>query len=92
MPDKNDFSEIIAELLRAQDRTNEKLEKIDNSMDAMRKESKENTDRAIYAFNHFAEAVLKRLGNIDSQIVKIADIDEHLKRLEVEVFKKVTSQ
>ncbi len=88
MPDKNDFSEIIAELLRAQDRTNEKLEKIDNSMDAMRKESKENTDRMIAAFDRFATTVTDHLSDMRIELKKLSDMDERLKRLEAEVFKK----
>ena len=88
MPDKNDFSEIIAELLRAQDRTNEKLDKIDNSMEAMRKESKENTDRMIAAFDRFATTVVDHLSEMRTELKKVADMDERLKRLEAEVFKK----
>ncbi len=59
MPDKNDFSELIADLLRGQDRLNSQMEEL-------RKENKDNTDRTIIAFNNFANAVLKRLDNIDS--------------------------
>jgi uncharacterized protein involved in exopolysaccharide biosynthesis len=88
MPDKNDFSELIADLLRGQDRLNAQMEDL-------RKENKDNADRTINAFNHFAEAVLKKLDSVDTkltkmdeQLSKIADMDERLKRLEAEVFKK----
>jgi hypothetical protein len=60
MPDKNDFSELLAELLRGQDHTNERLERLENGLTSLRQESKENTHRTITAFNNFANAILKK--------------------------------
>lgn len=92
MPDKNDFSELIADLLRGQDRLNAQMEDLrketKSDMEQLRKENKENTDRTIAAFNNFATAVLKRLDSIDTGLTKLADVEERLKRLEAEVFKK----
>jgi len=92
MPDKNDFSEFIADLLRGQDRLNTQVEDLrketKSEMAELRKENKENTDRTIAAFNSFATAVLKRLDSIDVQLTKLADVEERLKRLEAEVFKR----
>ncbi len=88
MPDKNDFSELIADLLRSQDRTNTKLDKIDTSMDSLRKENKENTDRMISAFDKFATTVVDHLNEMRTEFKKVADMDERIKRLEAEVFKR----
>jgi hypothetical protein len=88
MPDKNDFSELIVDLLRAQDRTNEKLEKIDTSMEAMRRENKENSDRMIAAIDRFATTVVDHLQDMRTELRKLSNMDERIKRLEAEVFKK----
>lgn len=77
MPDKNDFSEIIAELLIRTDQTNELLRQV-----------VERQDRAEQAFNRGFTAMLEKLESIDKQIAKMGDFEERLKRLEAEVFKK----
>jgi len=84
MPDKNDFSEIIADLLRSQDRTNTILERMDKRMEDMGSKQ----DTIIASFDRFATAVVDRLNNIDTQLTKLADVEDRLKRLEAEVFKR----
>jgi hypothetical protein len=81
MPDKNDFSELIAELLRGQDRMN-------NQMEGLRKENKENADRTIAAFDRFATTAVDHLNDMRTEMRKLSDMDERLKRLEAKVFKK----
>jgi hypothetical protein len=81
MPDKNDFSEILAELLQGQDRLNGQITEL-------RKENKDNSDRMINAFNTFATAVLTKMDSIDKQLTKMANFEDRIKRLEDEVFKK----
>ena len=69
MPDKNDFSELIADLLRGQDRLNSQIEEL-------RRENRENSDRIIAAFNSFATAVVDRLNSIDTQLTRLADVED----------------
>ncbi len=77
MPDKNDFSEIIAELLIKTDQTNDLLRQV-----------VERQDRAEATFNKGFAAMLEKLESIDKQISKMADFEERLRKLEAEVFKK----
>jgi hypothetical protein len=63
MPDKNDFSELIAELLRGQDRMN-------NQMEELRKENKENADRTIASFDRFATTVVDHLNDMRNRAPK----------------------
>ena len=57
MPDKNDFSEIIAELLLRADQTNDLLRQV-----------VERQDRAEQTFNRGFTAMLKRLESIDNSL------------------------
>lgn len=77
MPDKNDFSEIIAELLIKTDQTNNLLRQV-----------VERQDRAELAFSKGFTAILEKLESIDKQISKMADFEERLRKLEAEVFKR----
>jgi hypothetical protein len=57
MPDKNDFSEIIAELLLRADQTNDLLRQV-----------VERQDRAEQIFNRGFTAMLKKLKSIDNSL------------------------
>lgn len=81
MPDKDDFSELIADLLRGQDRMN-------SQMEDLRRENKENADRMIAAFDRFASMVVDHLNEMRIELKKIGDVEDRLRRLESEVFKK----
>jgi hypothetical protein len=71
MADKNDFSEIIAELLIKTDKTNELLEKLN--------QRQENTEKV---FNTGFSALLEKLTQIDNKLEKVVDHEERIKRLE----------
>ncbi len=77
MPDKNDFSEIIAELLIKTDQTNELLRQV-----------VERQDRTEQAFNRGFTAMLEKLESINKQLTKMSDFEDRIKKLEAEVFKK----
>ncbi len=76
MPDKNDFSEIIAELLIKTDQTNDLLRQVVDRQ-----------DRAEQAFNKGFTAMLEKLESIDKQLSRMGDFEERLKRVEAVVFK-----
>lgn len=92
MPDKNDFSEIISELLRSQDRTNEILIRMDTRMERM----EAGQERIITTFNTFATVMIDKLTSIETEIkdfrkeysASLADHEQRLKRIEEVLFKR----
>ncbi len=76
MADKNDFSEIIAELLIKTDQTNDLLRQVVDRQ-----------DRTEQAFNKGFTAMLEKLESIDKQLSRMGDFEERLKRVEAVVFK-----
>ncbi len=91
MADKNDFSEIIAEILielQAQRRElQEQRREHHEDMEQLRKEHRENTERMISAFNTGFTAVVDRLIQIDTRLEKVVDHEARISRLENIVLK-----
>ena len=91
MPDKNDFSEVIADMLIKQDKTNELLTKVvdrltslnekttnlENHAEDQNKKSKRITEVLVKAVDTLT-GIDKRLNNVENKLDKIDDRLEHL--------------
>lgn len=91
MADKNDFAEIISEMLIKQDKTIEVLSRIDQRLEKI----EERQNRSEKAFNTAFEAMLNKMDEFTTEVKglrqdfqKFADLEDRVKKLEETVFRK----
>ncbi len=85
MPDKNDFSEVIAEILI-------ELQSQRKEISSLRQENRENNDRLIQTFNTGFTAIVEKITGLTDEVKSIktelknyASLDERIRQLQERV-------